>query len=134
MRMTCLFLASAALLGAGCHQGSPDPTVVDTAPATTAGSGKAPTGYAAVQEIFTNNCVGCHGAGRPRAGIQLTDYASVMKGGRRGPVVVAGKPDASPLFQAVSGKPGARPMPPKGLLPADQQKSIEDWIQKGAKA
>lgn len=55
-----------------------------------------------------------------------------MKGSDK-PVIKAGDPDASMIVQALHGANGKKQMPPKGPLPADQIKAIEDWIRDGAK-
>ena len=93
-------------------------------------------GYAAVDAIFKSNCVSCHGGMGPgRGGIELTSYASLMKGGREGAIVVAGDPSGSALVQALRGQNGKQQMP-KGHPPLtdDQIKTIEDWIKAGAKS
>ncbi len=87
-----------------------------------------------MQDVFTKNCVACHGAGRAKAGIHLTDHDAVLKGGDEGPVVVAGDPDGSLLIKAMRRQAGAKPMPPKNPLPDDQVKIVADWIKDGAKA
>jgi mono/diheme cytochrome c family protein len=142
MKATALVFA-ATLFVAGCK--SESSTTADSAPpaspppssppaAASTPAGAPLTGYAAVQDVFTKNCVGCHGAGRPKAGIQLTDYAAAMKGGREGAVVVAGDPDGSLLIKAVRRAPGAKAMPPRAALPPDQVKILEKWVKDGAKA
>jgi hypothetical protein len=99
-----------------------------------AGAGPKKVKYADVQKILTAKCVGCHGAGRPRGGIDLTNYKSVMKGGEDGPIVKAGDPSKSNLYLAVSGAPNVRQMPPRGpKLDAKDLKTIEAWIKGGAK-
>lgn len=145
MKKVSFFLAAGALLIAGCKSGdtstastapaATNPPVTtpptSTAPATASGDAK---GYAAVQAVFTKSCVGCHGAGRPKGGISLTDHDSVMKGGKEGPIVVAGDPAGSLIIKALRGQPGARKMPPGAPLAEDQIKTVEAWIKDGAKA
>jgi|GEM_PF-3236909 len=123
-------------------------TTGNSAPAeTTASSGSSSAGqtsmavdkvlvpYAKVQAIFTKNCTGCHGVARPRAGITLANYDSVMKGGRKGPIVVAGNPDKSALYGAISGKANLTRMPlnETPLSPGDQT-AIKNWISQGCNA
>ncbi len=77
----------------------------------------------------------CHGAGGrrgPAGGVDLTNYDSVIKGGRSGPVVVAGDPASSVIVKQISG---ATPAMPKNKPPlsADDVKTISDWIKAGAK-
>ena len=85
--------------------------------------------------ILGAKCVQCHGQmGPPKAGIDLRTYAAIMKGGRKGPVVVAGDTAGSPLVQALRGQGGKTQMPfRQAALPDDQIQKIEDWIKAGAK-
>ena len=139
-----LFLALAAALAVGCSK--PDDTAGATT-STTGTTGSAPGGtttgaatgtpaagkYVAVQAIFTANCVKCHGDGRPKAGIDLTNYDGVMKGGREGAVIKAGDAAGSKLVMALHGQ-GAKQMPPApATLPAADIATIEAWIKDGAK-
>ena len=62
-----------------------------------------------VQPIFKASCVNCHsldpkkpmkkGAG----GLRLDDKAAALKGGKRGAVIIPGRPDESMLFKLLSG-------------------------------
>jgi mono/diheme cytochrome c family protein len=128
------------VLGAGC-KGSDSADAAPTASATAgtpAPAGGAVTSvsgdkYADVQKITTANCVSCHGAQRPPAGIDLSSYDTIMKGGRKGPIVAAGDPDSSLIYKAVTGAAGVRKMPPKGNLDAASIQTISAWIKAGAK-
>lgn len=93
-----------------------------------AASGK----FAAVQTILTTNCAKCHSGDRPKAGINLSSYEGVMKGGMEGPIVTAGDPDGSKLIKALKGQ-GAKQMPPRSSIPATDIATIEAWIKDGAK-
>jgi len=88
--------------------------------------------YAAVQAVFTANCAGCHSGDRPKAGIDLTSYAGVMKGGGEGPVIKAGDPAGSILVQAMRGQ-GRKQMPPGKALAEDKIALVEAWVKNGAK-
>lgn len=98
-----------------------------------AGAKPAAATYASAATVFKTSCVGCHGAGRPQAGIDLRTYASVMKGGRKGKVVKAGDPANSPLVWALRGTHKAMLMPPGSPLPDAKIKVVEAWIKAGAK-
>ena len=106
---------------------------IAVAKAPHAGAAKAKTKYADVQKVFDANCIRCHGAGRPRGGIDLTKYENVMKGGEDGVVVVAKNLKKSVMFQAITSAPGFRPMPPRGKLEEKDVKTIQTWILEGAK-
>ena len=83
-----------------------------------------------VLPILTQRCAvpGCHVAGGPR-GIDLRTYASVLEGGQRGAIVVAGNVAGSELVnQIATGR-----MPPGGPPLEDAQvQLITDWINDGA--
>jgi len=123
-----LLAAVAAIVAIGCQKSEETAAAGSPPPAASSVS------YAQVQEVFNKNCAGCHGAQRPKEGISLVDYASVTKGGKHGPIVVPGNPSTSLLIQTLRAKDGKPQMPPKGPLPEDQIKLVEDWVQAGAKA
>lgn len=75
----------------------------------------------------------CHSGAKPKAGIDMSSYASLKKGGEEGPVITDGDPAKSKLVMAIRHQPGAKAMPPKGQLTEDQMKTIEAWIKDGAK-
>lgn len=90
--------------------------------------------YAAVQTIFNEHCIGCHGAERARAGINLSNYKAVMEGGEEGPIVKKGAPGHSLVVQAMRGAHGVRRMPPLGTRMEESKiKVVEAWILGGAK-
>jgi WD40 repeat protein/mono/diheme cytochrome c family protein len=82
--------------------------------------------------IFKENCTGCHNPDKLKADLDLTTYATAMKGGSSGEAVKAGAPDASLLFRVVSHLEEPE-MPPKKPKLADPQLAlIKDWIAGGA--
>lgn len=95
---------------------------------------EAPT-FKDVEAILGPNCTGCHGGPHGRAGIDLSNYDSVMKGGEGGLVVKKGAPKHSLLVQALRGTGGVRQMPPRRPpLPEASIALIEAWIKAGAKS
>lgn len=131
-----LLIGVAAVFVAGCKSSEGSETAATTPPAGTpplpAGAPPAP-GYAGVQVFFNTTCAGCHGASNGKAGISLTSYDAVMKGGKEGPIVKPGDPENSLLVQALRGTHGAKQMPPRTPAPEDRIKAVEDWIKDGAK-
>lgn len=118
------------------NQPQPPASTTGTPPATnpTTTEPAAGSGFAKVQPIFAENCVKCHGGASPKGGIDLSSYASVMKGGSEGPVVVAGNPDQSKIVMALKGAPGVKKMPMMAAPLADDKIAmISDWIKDGAK-
>jgi hypothetical protein len=143
MRLLLCF-ALAAAIAVGCSKPADSsstsggttgaaPNGQPPASASTTGTPAAATGkYAAVQTIFTTNCVKCHSGARPKAGIDLSSYDTLMKGGREGAVIKPGDAAGSKLVMALHGQ-GAKQMPPPGpLAPADVA-TVEAWVKDGAK-
>jgi hypothetical protein len=86
----------------------------------------------AAQAILGAKCVACHGS-TAMSGLDLRSAEAMVKGGKRGTAVVAGKAGASLLLQAVERK-GELQMPPgKGALSAAEIGVLRDWISSGAK-
>ena len=81
-------------------------------------------------QILADNCLMCHGAVKPKAGLRLDSRAAVLEGAATGPVVVENDPQRSPLAQVL--RPGYEvQMPPKGALKAEEIEAIEAWIRAG---
>src|SRR5688572_5973413 len=82
-----------------------------------------------VKPLLRQKCFACHGAARQKAGLRLDAAALILKGTRRGPVVIPGKPDESLLIEMVADDPVR--MPPKGEgehLSAKEIGVLKDWI------
>jgi hypothetical protein len=81
-----------------------------------------------VAPILRQRCLKCHAGAAPKSGLDLSDREGLLSGGDNGPVVVAGKPDESLLFEHVrTGK-----MPPKSPLPPSDVEILRRWIAAGA--
>lgn len=91
-----------------------------------------------VKPLIDQNCTECHSPGQQGAeasGFITTDYDSIMKGTKYGPVVVAGNAISSTFYRLVAGKvdPSIRmPHGKEAIADADVAK-IEKWIDQGAK-
>lgn len=146
MKKTLLFV-SMALVGLsvyGCGSGSTETTetpekkdeTAATPPPATDGPGIEPSkpvsGFAAVQEILTKNCVSCHTGAKAQEGVKLTSYDEVMAGGEHGPIVKAGDVEGSLIYKAITGAAGVKKMPPAKTLSTDEVAAIADWIKSGA--
>ena len=137
---------AALLLQAGCGTGGTDAVAAKPAalPAATVapaagGAAKKKLSFNAhIQPILAENCYACHGTdpGSRKAELRLdrAEYA-LAKRKDGGPVLVAGKPDASPLLQRIESKDEKKVMPPpeahKTLKPA-QIALLRQWITEGA--
>jgi WD40 repeat protein len=94
--------------------------------------------YAAVNAIFTEHCLDCHGSQDPEGHFVLEDFDALMKGGEIGAAVVPGKSGESLLVKMIEGKfqkdGKTKIMPPgkrKKLEPAEIA-AIKAWIDGGA--
>ncbi len=85
-----------------------------------------------VAPIFKRHCVQCHGESKQKAGLDLSSFASVSKGGTGGAVVVAGRSSASRIVEVISASDPAERMPPENdAIPNDQIATIRAWIDGG---
>ena len=101
------------------------------------GTGAAPDSFYAKQinPIFDSNCVTCHGEGKSKGGLRLDSFDLLMKGGKDGPVIVAGDPGGSLLLQRVTLPSSHKQfMPAEGRPPlrAEEIAWLKAWIQQGA--
>jgi hypothetical protein len=80
-------------------------------------------------------CTACHGGRRREAELDLRTKASMLRGGKSGPAVVAGKPDESLIIRRIK----AEEMPPRRQLvsvsvkpmEAAELQKLESWIASG---
>src|SRR5262245_16207388 len=90
-----------------------------------------PAFNADVRPIFKAYCTECHGeADKPKGGLDLRLRRFVLAGGKSGPAVVEGKPDASLLLDRVTSQ--ERP-PGKKKLTAAEIDTLRKWVAAGAK-
>lgn len=90
----------------------------------------APVSYTEnVATVLLEKCADCH-MEDSKGGFSAASFADLMKGGKNGPVIVAGKPDESRLMELIeSGE-----MPKQAEPLSDEYKrDIRDWIKAGAK-
>lgn len=104
----------------------------------TAAESGATNEYAAINAIFTEHCLDCHGSQDPEGHFVLEDFDSLMKGGEIGPALVPGQSGESLLVKMIEGKfqkdGKTKIMPPgkrKKLEPAEVA-AIKAWIDAGA--
>lgn len=85
-----------------------------------------------VMPILKASCSKCHSGGGAKGGVDLSSYDAMKKGGKGGPVFVAGDPDKSPLVTSISGD---KPDMPKKAAPLTkaQVALISAWVKEGAK-
>src|SRR5437870_3347961 len=83
-----------------------------------------------VRPVLVENCFGCHGPEKQKAGLRLDSRQSVLKGADDGPVVKSGDPDNSRLVQAIRYGADIK-MPPKGKLKPQATEALTTWIRMG---
>jgi hypothetical protein len=76
-----------------------------------------------VELILAQSCTVCHGGIK---GLDYTAYASTLKGGQDGPVVIPGDADNSPMIKKISGGTHS------GKLSPTELSVLRDWIAAGA--
>lgn len=86
-----------------------------------------------IKPFLSNYCLGCHSGRRAKSGYSVDSYAALMKNGRKGPLVMPGKPDESRLTMCLDGK--GKPMPPRRSEQptAEEIAQVRAWIKAGAK-
>jgi hypothetical protein len=86
-----------------------------------------------IRPVLAEKCWSCHSnnAKIAFAGLKLDTKSSVSKGSDAGPVIAAGDPAASRLYQALLYD-GAAKMPPSGKLPDVVLADFREWIAGGA--
>jgi len=89
-----------------------------------------------VKPLLAAQCYNCHGAKAQKGGLRVDTAAAMLKGGDRGPAIVAGKSKQSLLVLAMQGAVAELSRMPykKEALPADQIALVARWIDEGAKA
>lgn len=91
--------------------------------------------YDDIAPILAARCTMCHSGAAAAAGLALDSLDAVLRGGRNGPVIVAGAPDKSELIRRLTGQSQPR-MPltgPPFLSDAEIQR-FERWIAAGLPA
>ncbi len=87
-----------------------------------------------VRPVLEKHCVNCHHDGALMGDLKLQSRATAFATRAKGPVILPGDPENSPLFKVLV-LPGADPkaMPPEGhQIPAEQIALIKRWILEGA--
>lgn len=90
-----------------------------------------------IQPILDDKCVACHNVAVAESKLILEDVASILKGGKRGPAVVAKDVEKSLLFQvaARAADPVMPPLPNKVSAAAFTPQELgllKKWIEEGA--
>lgn len=90
---------------------------------------------ARIRPVLAEHCYRCHsvGSGKAQGDLLLDSRKGLRTGGKRGPAIVPGDPDASLLLTAISHTDSELKMPPrKDRLPAAVIQDVRTWIRLGA--
>jgi len=85
-----------------------------------------------VRPILANRCYECHGEKKQKGGLRADQIGYLKAGGDTGPALVPGKPEESPLIEAVRHTNADFKMPPKEKMPDAEIAALEKWIRMGA--
>lgn len=117
--------------GAGA---APPPPVIPASKPAVIKSGE--VSFAAdVAPLLLEHCLKCHGGDETEANFSMATVAALLKGGRSGPAVVAGKGEESLLVKKLrgAGVDGQRMPLGRPPLPDADIAMIEKWITEGAR-
>ena len=94
------------------------------------GAAAEPTFEKDILPIFQAKCLGCHGADKQKADLDMRSKAAMLRGGESGPSLQPGSAAKSLIWEKVA----ADKMPPgKEKLTADEKAVVRAWIDSGAK-
>lgn len=87
---------------------------------------------ARIRPVLIKHCYECHSAesDEVKGGLRVDSSPGLLTGGDSGPAIVAGKPDESPLIEAL--RYDGLEMPPAGRLPKQVVQDFEQWVESGA--
>ena len=90
-----------------------------------------------IQPILDEKCVACHNVAIAESKLILEDVPAILKGGKRGPAVVAKEPDKSLMYlvAARAADPAMPPLPNKVSAAAFTPQELgllRKWIEEGA--
>ena len=81
-----------------------------------------------VAPVLATYCLECHRGAEAKGGLDLSQRATLLRGGESGAAIRLGQPQESLLWERVkSGE-----MPPKKPLPEREREVLRQWIQDGA--
>lgn len=88
-----------------------------------------------IMPVVQAKCASCHNPGKAKGSLVLRDSTSFMKGGKTGPLFVAGQPEVSLLLERIHlPEDDEKRMPPPGKpqLTDEEAALLELWIKNGA--
>ncbi|ULQ54061.1 DUF1549 domain-containing protein [Flavihumibacter fluvii] len=87
-----------------------------------------------VRTILAHNCYSCHGPVKVKGELRLDSKENIFKGGKNGPVLIAGHPENSEIIRRLNlPRTHKEAMPSKGkALNRKEIDILEYWIKQGA--
>jgi len=83
--------------------------------------------------LLNKHCAECHGGVKQKGGLILTNRTRALQGGKSGkPLVVAGRPEESELYQRLTHPDPDERMPPEAALAREKVSLLRNWISQGA--
>ncbi len=84
--------------------------------------------------ILENKCTTCHSGSNKKGRLDLSSYDALLKGGKHGVAMVAGKPETSLMIQ-LAGKTQKPAMPPEDDEPLTPEELaiLKAWVAQGGK-
>jgi hypothetical protein len=77
--------------------------------------------------MFEGRCVFCHSGQDAEGELDLSSYDSILQGGRSGPGLIRGNPEASQIIKRQSGTRDHF-----GQVLEDELEALSEWIATGA--
>ncbi|MHC4879922.1 MAG: DUF1553 domain-containing protein [Planctomycetota bacterium] len=84
-----------------------------------------------VRPVLEEHCIDCHSAENAESELAVDSLTGLLRGGLRGPAVVAGRPEESLLIRVIRHGELLK-MPPKSKLAAHDVTALAKWITDGA--
>jgi hypothetical protein len=86
-----------------------------------------------VLPILQTKCHSCHGEKKQKAGLDLRDSSTILRGGENGPAIVLGSAEKSLMWSKVHQDKNKMP-PGKDKLSTMEKATVRAWIDRGAVA
>ncbi len=89
---------------------------------------------AKIRPVLLGTCFRCHGDTKTSGALRLDSRETLLKGGKSGPAIVPGNPQASLLIKAIQRQADVSGMPPAKdkSLRSDQVADFVTWVKAGA--
>lgn len=102
----------------------------EPAPTSPEASSSATVSFSAdVMPIFVDKCIQCHGVESKKEGLDMRTYDDLIKGSRKGAVLVPGNANESLFVQLII----AGEMPNRGeMVTPEELQILMDWVNQGA--